>query len=273
MTRPDSRPGSPAMHRDILLTNREAVTRWIDAVVGTLGEIRQTIASGEEDASRVARRILFRSPGRSSIVGDADHPRGRATAGDSCRTAAGERVGSHGSHVSRRIRQAAANAAETRRLVASGPQSMNASDPGERSSRVEREVSRSSSAPTPPNRRSRTSRPPCAARAPRRRARLAKSSHQPWRLREWPQGLFKIGAALLLAIGGGVYRGRVPPWRGCFRHRERDRLLLTVGTSSADRVRAMPRGGAGRTCVEETIRLDSIWERIRPPRGPKGPSR
>jgi prephenate dehydrogenase len=43
--------GSPAMHRDILLTNRDAVTRWIDAVVGTLGEIRQTLASGDERAS------------------------------------------------------------------------------------------------------------------------------------------------------------------------------------------------------------------------------
>ena len=43
--------GSPAMHRDILLTNREAVTRWIDAVVGTLGEIRQSIASADESAS------------------------------------------------------------------------------------------------------------------------------------------------------------------------------------------------------------------------------
>src|SRR5918998_123921 len=42
--------GSPAMHRDILLTNREAVTRWIDAVVGTLGEIRQSLASGDERA-------------------------------------------------------------------------------------------------------------------------------------------------------------------------------------------------------------------------------
>jgi prephenate dehydrogenase len=39
------------MHRDILLTNRDAVTRWIDAVVGTLGEIRQTIAAGDERTS------------------------------------------------------------------------------------------------------------------------------------------------------------------------------------------------------------------------------
>jgi prephenate dehydrogenase len=43
--------GSPAMHRDILLTNPEAVTRWIDAVVGTLGEIRQIIVSNDENAA------------------------------------------------------------------------------------------------------------------------------------------------------------------------------------------------------------------------------
>jgi prephenate dehydrogenase len=43
--------GSPAMHRDILLTNREAVTRWIDAVVGTLGEVRQTLASSDENGA------------------------------------------------------------------------------------------------------------------------------------------------------------------------------------------------------------------------------
>jgi prephenate dehydrogenase len=43
--------GSPTMHRDILLSNREAVTRWIDAVVATLGEIRQTLASDDEHAS------------------------------------------------------------------------------------------------------------------------------------------------------------------------------------------------------------------------------
>ena len=39
------------MHRDILLTNREAVIRWIDAVVDTLDELRQTLASDDERAS------------------------------------------------------------------------------------------------------------------------------------------------------------------------------------------------------------------------------
>ncbi|MBW3631469.1 MAG: prephenate dehydrogenase/arogenate dehydrogenase family protein [Chloroflexi bacterium] len=43
--------GSPAMHRDIVLTNRDAVTRWIDAVVDTLGELRQIIASNDENAA------------------------------------------------------------------------------------------------------------------------------------------------------------------------------------------------------------------------------
>ena len=35
--------GSPAMHRDILLTNREAVTRWLDAYLATLSEVRATL--------------------------------------------------------------------------------------------------------------------------------------------------------------------------------------------------------------------------------------
>ena len=38
--------GSPAMHRDILLTNRDAVIRWIDSFAGTLGEIRQMLTVG-----------------------------------------------------------------------------------------------------------------------------------------------------------------------------------------------------------------------------------
>lgn len=40
--------GSPAMHRDILLTNRDSAVRWIDAVTATLGELRQTLASDTE---------------------------------------------------------------------------------------------------------------------------------------------------------------------------------------------------------------------------------
>jgi hypothetical protein len=37
------------MHRDILLTNRDAVVRWIDAVTATLGELRATLAAQDDD--------------------------------------------------------------------------------------------------------------------------------------------------------------------------------------------------------------------------------
>ena len=43
--------GSPAMHRDILLTNREAVTRWLDAYVATLTELRTTLQREPEAAA------------------------------------------------------------------------------------------------------------------------------------------------------------------------------------------------------------------------------
>ena len=81
---------------------------------------------------------------------------------------------------------------------------MNASDPGERSSRVEREVleilERTSAAPSPIDNVQATMRRQSASA----RERLSKSSSQPWQLREWPHGLFRIGAALLLAIGAAL---------------------------------------------------------------------
>ncbi len=43
--------GSPAMHRDILLTNRESVVRWIDAFTSSLGELRNTLAADDEGAA------------------------------------------------------------------------------------------------------------------------------------------------------------------------------------------------------------------------------
>ncbi|MFT4037471.1 MAG: prephenate dehydrogenase/arogenate dehydrogenase family protein [Thermomicrobiales bacterium] len=43
--------GSPAMHRDILLTNRDAVLRWIDAMSSSLAELRKDLASTDEQAS------------------------------------------------------------------------------------------------------------------------------------------------------------------------------------------------------------------------------
>ena len=43
--------GSPAMHRDILLTNRDAVTRWIDQYVAALGDLRATLQRDDEAAA------------------------------------------------------------------------------------------------------------------------------------------------------------------------------------------------------------------------------
>jgi hypothetical protein len=81
---------------------------------------------------------------------------------------------------------------------------MNASDPGEKSSRVEREVleilERTSAAQSPVDHVQATVRRQGASA----RAHLAMSSRQPWRPQQWPQGLFRIGAALVLAIGAAL---------------------------------------------------------------------
>ena len=42
--------GSPAMHRDIVITNREAVGRWLDTYIAHLQEVRDHVASDAEDA-------------------------------------------------------------------------------------------------------------------------------------------------------------------------------------------------------------------------------
>ncbi|CAA9541684.1 MAG: Prephenate and/or arogenate dehydrogenase (unknown specificity)(EC [uncultured Thermomicrobiales bacterium] len=46
--------GSPAMHRDILLTNRDAVGRWIDQLVTQLQEVRADLAA-DDRADRLDR--------------------------------------------------------------------------------------------------------------------------------------------------------------------------------------------------------------------------
>jgi prephenate dehydrogenase len=43
--------GSPEMHRDIVLTNREAVTRWIDAMMQTLQSVREMVNEEEDRAA------------------------------------------------------------------------------------------------------------------------------------------------------------------------------------------------------------------------------
>jgi prephenate dehydrogenase len=44
--------GSPEMHRDISLTNRESLTRWIDQMIGTLEEFKGYLAEEDEDAAK-----------------------------------------------------------------------------------------------------------------------------------------------------------------------------------------------------------------------------
>jgi prephenate dehydrogenase len=43
--------GVPAMHRDIVMTNRESVNRWIDAIINQLQEFRTAVNQDEEQAS------------------------------------------------------------------------------------------------------------------------------------------------------------------------------------------------------------------------------
>jgi hypothetical protein len=149
---------------------------------------------------------------------------------------------------------------------------MNASDPGERSSRVEREVleilERASAAQSPVENVQATVRRQSASA----RARLAKSSRQPWRLREWPQGLFRIGAALLLAIGAAFI---ADAFHLCA-------VLLAIASAIAFFSLWVPARGSG-PGDSPRWRGQDLREgddppgfdlgRIRPPRGPKGPSR
>jgi hypothetical protein len=104
------------------------------------------------------------------------------------------------------------------------------------------------------------------------RARLAKSSHQPWRLRDWPQGLFRIGAALLFAITAALIAD-------AFRL---GAIVLSIASAIAFfslwvPARASGPGDAPRWRGQDLRGGDnppkfdpgSIWPR----RGPRGPSR
>jgi prephenate dehydrogenase len=51
--------GSPAMHRDILLTNRDAVLRWLDQFEAELNTLRSAITDGSEDVDMVALTGFF----------------------------------------------------------------------------------------------------------------------------------------------------------------------------------------------------------------------
>jgi hypothetical protein len=149
---------------------------------------------------------------------------------------------------------------------------MNASDPGKKSSRVEREVleilERASASQSPVENMHATVRRQSASA----RARLAKSAHHPSRFREWPQGLLKIGAALLLAIAAASIADT-------FRL---GAILLAIASGIAFFSLWVPSresgpGDAprwrGRDLRDDDDPPGFDLERIRPRRGPKGPSR
>lgn len=51
--------GSPEMHRDISLTNRESLTRWIDQMIGTLEEFKGHLAEPDEEVAREKVHVFF----------------------------------------------------------------------------------------------------------------------------------------------------------------------------------------------------------------------
>lgn len=52
--------GSPDMHRDIVLTNREAIGRWIDAMITTLQDFRAELSNEDEEAAKSALGDFFK---------------------------------------------------------------------------------------------------------------------------------------------------------------------------------------------------------------------
>jgi hypothetical protein len=147
---------------------------------------------------------------------------------------------------------------------------MNASDSGEKASRVEREVleilERANAAQSPVENVQATVRRQSASA----RARLSTSAHQAPRFREWPQGLFRIGAALLLAIAAALTAD-------AFRL---GAIILAIASAIAFFSLWVPaRAGPGSSprWRGRDLRDDDPpgfdLARIRPRRGPKGPSR
>jgi hypothetical protein len=148
---------------------------------------------------------------------------------------------------------------------------MNASDSGEKSSRVEREVleilERASAAQSPVENVQATVRRQSASA----RARISKGAYQRSRLREWPQGLLKIGAALLLAIAAALLAD-------AFRL---GAIILAIASAIAFFSLWVPARGSGpgssprwrgRDLSDDDDPPGFDLERIRPRRGPKGPS-
>jgi prephenate dehydrogenase len=53
--------GSPTMHRDIVVTNRDAVIRWIDSFVDSLSEVKASLQADDERARKEVLAYLTRA--------------------------------------------------------------------------------------------------------------------------------------------------------------------------------------------------------------------
>lgn len=149
---------------------------------------------------------------------------------------------------------------------------MNASDPGERSTRVEREVleilERADAG------QSRVENVQAAVRRQQAsaRAQLSASSRREWIPRSWPQDLVRLGAALMLAVAAAVVAD-------AFRF---GALVLAIASAvTFFSLWAQPRASGlgkptrwrGRDLDDRDGPPDFDPARLFPRRGPKGPPR
>lgn len=67
--------GSPEMHRDIVLTNRKSISRWIDSLIDTLQEFKSDLANEDDDAAKEAIGQFFKDTQDLRIQADLVRPR------------------------------------------------------------------------------------------------------------------------------------------------------------------------------------------------------
>src|SRR5699024_2006347 len=71
--------GSPEMHRDITITNRQSISRWIDAMIGTLEDFREQLLTADEDELREKLGDFFRAAQDLRAEAEAVKPRSAET--------------------------------------------------------------------------------------------------------------------------------------------------------------------------------------------------
>ncbi|MCA9832749.1 MAG: prephenate dehydrogenase/arogenate dehydrogenase family protein [Thermomicrobiales bacterium] len=67
--------GSPEMHRDIVLTNRDAIGRWVDSMIKTLQEFRAELVNEDEEAAKAALGQFFKDTQELRQQADLVQPR------------------------------------------------------------------------------------------------------------------------------------------------------------------------------------------------------